>query len=187
MFRTIVDKYMSIVPGAGVAAFDPATLTAISIGSTVAGAGISAASTIAGGNQQQQAANYEAAQITSNAGQAIASSQAKMLDTQQRTRLAVSRATAQAGASGVDAGVGSPASDTAGLARRGTYQSMIDLFNGQNEATADLNRAAAVRYSGDVAKAASIPAALATIAGAGGQIASTYGRYRYPAMRGGYG
>jgi hypothetical protein len=162
-------------------------LMALSLGSTAVGTGISAASTIAGGAAKQQEANYEAAQLRQNSGADVAGAQRQMFDTQQKTRLAVSKATAQAGASGVNAGVGSPAANTAALVRRGTYQSMMDLWNGQNQATADLNKAASVQYSGTIAKQASTLSALGTIAGGAGQMFNTLMMpYRYAAY-GGYG
>src|SRR6185437_9690492 len=130
-----------------VIALDAGNLMAASLGATAIGGGISAGGTLAGGSYaaaagraQNQAAQFEAGQIDSNAGQAIASGQRQMMDTEQRTRLAESSAIARAGASGVSADVGSPAAITGSIASRGSYQAMMDMFNGQSTATGLENR-----------------------------------------------
>jgi hypothetical protein len=173
-----------------VVALDPLTLTAgavtvgqltgASMAASAVGTGITAASTIAGGAARQQEANYEAGQLRENAAADIAGSQRQMLQTQQQTRLLASRARAQAGANGTNAGVGSPAYDIGSINKQGSYQGMLDLFNGQNQATGDLNRAAGVVYSGNIAKQASTTSALATIAGGIGNETSIFGRFKFP-------
>jgi hypothetical protein len=179
--------------------FDPLTLTAgtltgLSKGATGAGGALSAASTIAGGNfaaqagQMQKTASYaKATQLEQNAGQAIASSQRQMFDTQQRTRLAMSTARARGASAGVDVGVGSPAANQGELAGRGSYQALMDMFNGQSAATGLDNQANAARYEGDVAEiegeakqSASYLAAAGTLAGTAGSMTSTYSNYKYP-------
>jgi hypothetical protein len=179
--------------------FDPLTLTAgtltgLSMGATGAGGALSAASTIAGGNyaaaagQMQKTAAYaKAKQLDENAGQAIASSQRQMFDTQQRTRLAISTARARGAASGVDVGVGSPAAIQGELAGRGSYQALMDMFNGQSAATGLNNQASAARFEGDAAEiegeakqTASYLAAAGTLAGTAGSMTSTYSNYKFP-------
>jgi hypothetical protein len=176
--------------------FDPATLTVASLATTAAGGvaqligGQTAASaTLAGGNaalqagqMQQQAANYQAAQLTQNAGQAFASGQRQMLDDQEKTRLAISTARADAGASGVNAGVGSPVSIVGSLARRGSYNAAMDMFNGESTATGLLNQAAGATYSGEAAliggeegQSASEISANATLAGTAGSLIGDVG------------
>lgn len=168
---------------------DPATLTMISLGATAAGAGVSAAGTLASGNyasqagrMQQQAKNFEAQQLEQNSADELASSQRAMLDTQDKTRLAISTSRARAGASGVDAGVGSPAENEGELAQRGSYHALMDLWQGKSNATGLLNRAAGARYSGvldeiggEEKQSASVLAAAGTLAGAAGSMAKTYG------------
>lgn len=184
MLLSIAEKYMSLTPGRGVVVFDPMTMTAISLGATAVGAGVTAAGTIAGGNAAQASAGYQAAQLRENQGAAIASSQQQMLDTQQKTRLAMSKVAADSGANGTNAGVGSPAATTSGIAQRGSYLAAMDLFRGQNQATGLDNQAKGALFTGDAAKQGSDYSALGTIAGAGGQMASQYGRYKYPAIFG---
>lgn len=174
--------------------FDPLTLTGASMAASAVGGGLSAASTIAGGNyaaqagQIQKTASYsKAKQLEENAGQAIASSQRQMFDTQQRTRLAMSTARARGASAGVDVGVGSPAANQGELAGRGSYQALMDLFSGQSTATGLDNQANVARYEGDAAasegeekQTASYLAAAGTLAGTAGSMAKTYADYRYP-------
>lgn len=198
--RTLLEKY-GLVPGLGVAVFDPMTLTVASLASTAAGGAISAAGTIAGGNyalqagQMTKAADYaQAQQLDDNAAQAFASGQRTMLDTQQKTRLAIATSTARAAASGVDAGTGSPVNNVGALAQRGSYQALMDMFNGSSQATGLRNQATSVRYSGDLAeiegkekKSASELAAIGTLAGTAGNMMSTYGKFAYPTSSGKFG
>lgn len=177
-----------------VACFDPATLTVASLASTAIGGGISAMGTIAGGNaaaaagqMQQQAANYQAGQLEENATQTFAAGQRQMLDTQEKTRLAISSARAAAAGNGTNAGVGSPATIQGELAKRGSYNAAMDMFNGASTATGLRNQAAGVRYSGTAAaiggqeaQQASLLSAAGTIAGSAGSMLKTYGGYQYP-------
>ena len=169
-------------------------LTSFSMGAQGVGGVLSAGATLAGGNyaaqagQMQKTASYsKAKQLEENAGQAIASSQRQMFDTQQRTRLAISTARARGAASGVDVGVGSPAAVQGELAGRGSYQALMDMFNGQSAATGLDNQANAARFEGDAAEiegeakqTASYLAAAGTLAGSAGSMASTYGNAYYP-------
>jgi hypothetical protein len=181
---------------AGGACFDPLTLTAGSMAMTAVGGGLSAASTLSGGSSaatagvmQRNAAYFKATQLDQNAGQAIASSQRQMLDTEQKTRLAISTARARGAASGVNIGVGSPAEAQGELASTGSYHALMNLFNGQSTATGLENEAAGTRYEGDLAEyegeakeSASDLAAAGTLAGSAGSMFSTYGKYAYPGM-----
>lgn len=180
------------------AAFDPMTLTAASIGATAIGGLMSAGGTIAGGNaakaagvMQQRAAYNTAAQLDQNAAQAFASGQRQMLDTRQRTNMAISSARAIAAGSGTNAGVGSPATIQGALAQRGSYNAAMDMFNGASTATGLRNQAAGVRYGGNAAaiggqeqQQASYLGAAGTIAGAAGGMARSYGLYQYPRLYG---
>src|SRR5262249_52914310 len=55
---------------------------------------------------------------------------------------------AQAAAGGVTTTTGSPLTNEAQIAARGRYASNLELWNGQNAASGDLNKAAAAHYSG---------------------------------------
>lgn len=183
---------------AGGVCFDPGTLMVTSMAATAVGGALSASSTLAGGNyaatagKMQQAADVsKAAQLSENAGQALASSQRQMFDTQEKTRLAISTARARGGANGVDLSVGSPADVQGELAKRGSYHALMDMFNGQSAATGLTNQASASIYEGDLAeyegeakKSASELQAAGTLASAAGSMASTYGKFAYPTASG---
>jgi hypothetical protein len=150
-------------------------------GVALAGAAASAAGTIAGGSSaaamgraQAGAATFEAKQAEMNAGGDIAASQRRMFETQQKTNLLTGTATARAGASGVDAGVGSAAENVGQIQQRGRYAAALDLWNGQNAASGELNRAAGLQYQstldeigGKAQQDASYYSAASTIAGGG--------------------
>lgn len=157
---------------ADVAAFDPASLAlmgaagsaiggtapTIAAGSTLAGGAISAMASIFGGKaakqaglMQQQADEFKEKQAEQDASLEVSSAQVKAADTAQKTSLLESTSTARAAASGVDAGVGSAATNVGDIAKRGSYLEALDLYNGQVKATGLLNEARGYGYSGEVA------------------------------------
>ena len=124
----------------------------------IVGAGLAAAGTIAGGNaaaalgqSQKNAADYQAEQLRENSASEIAAAQRQMLDTQQKTRLAQSRLTADAAGGGFVASSGSPEAISESIAKRGTYEAAMQLWQGQNASTGDLNKAQGVEMSGQIA------------------------------------
>ena len=155
------------------------------------GAALSAAGTIAGGNNalasgraQSQEALFQAKQSGLNASSDIAAAQRRSFDATQKTNLLASTATARAGASGVNAGVGSAAENVGEIQQKGRYAAALDLWNGQNAATGELNRAQAATYQsaldligGQAAKVGSNYSAAGTIAGGA---ASAYKLYNPP-------
>jgi hypothetical protein len=123
----------------------------------VVGGGLTAAGTIAGGNAaatmgraQAGEARFEADQARMNAGAAIAASQRRMFETQNNTNLAISKARAFGAAGGVNIGTGSALENQGAIEQRGRYAAALDLWNGQNQATAELNKAAGLDFSGAV-------------------------------------
>jgi hypothetical protein len=174
---------------AALAVFDPVSATMAAV--SMAGSAASAAGTLAGGanaaamgRAKAGEASYEAAQDTANAGADIASSQRRMFDTQLKTNLTSSTATARAAASGIDAGTGSAAENVGEIQQRGRYSAALDLWNGQNAASGELNRAAALQYQGTLDEIggkeqqdASYYSAAGTLAGGG---ASAYKIYKTP-------
>jgi len=168
------------------AVFDPVSLIAASsIGATAIGTIAGAGGALMGGSAANQAAQFQAAQLEQNAGQAVASSQRAMIDTQQKSRLLQSKATANAAAGGANAGVGSPATDVGAIAKRGSYNAALDLFKGESTSTGLQNQAAGVLYSGQAAQDASYLSAFGTIAAGAGSMFSQYGRFAYPNVFGG--
>ena len=175
-----------------VVALDP--MSALVIGTTVAGGALSAGSTLAGGaasktagQLQKQADEYKAKQAEQNAGLAVAAAQTRMFDTQQKSNLLQSTSTARASASGVDAGTGSAVENVGEIAKRGSYLAALDLFNGQSQATGLLNEAKGYRYSGDIAELEGEEKEKASYLAAGGQLVgsfgSAFGNYANPRSR----
>lgn len=173
--------------GPGSLVCDPGTLMVSSLAASAIGGGISAGGALASGTAAKNSATFKAEQLNQNASQAIASNQRQALDTEQRTRLAISSATARAGASGVAADTGSPVTNTGELAQRGSYQALTQMFNGESTATGLYNEAAGDIYSGDAAEKASYLAAGGDIASTAGNMMSIYGRYQFPTARGSAG
>lgn len=192
LMQTIWDKYC-IVPGRGVCVFDPGTMMAGTMAMQAVGSGISAAGTIAGGNTaktagllQQKADQYQADQVRANEGSDIGAAQRQMLDTQLKTKQLSSSLEARGAAGGVNVGEGSALATEKSIAGRGSYQALMDLWNGQNKAVGDENQAKGLEYSGKVAAWAgeqqqkqSRISALATIAGGAASMGSTYGAFTY--------
>lgn len=178
--------------------FDPMSMT---LAATAVGGALSAGSTLAGGayakkagELQKQGADFQAAELEQNAGQAKASAQRTALDTGLKTKLAMSASRARAAGSGVDAGTGSPVNNQGELAERGSYHALMDMFNGESTAAGLADQARGVRFSGDLAELegkekrnASYLSAAGTLAGTAGSMFSTYGRLGYPTTRGASG
>lgn len=158
------------------------------------GAGVSAIGTLAGGanaaalgQSQQNQANYQAAQLTENASSEIGAAQRQMLDTQEKTRLAEGTVTADAAGSGFTAGVGSPGAIAGSVAKRGSYQAAMQLFQGENQSTGMLNQAQGDVMSGEIAEEggqmqqeASEFSAVGNLASAGGTMFKNYNSMTNP-------
>ena len=162
------------------AVYDPLTMTALTVGAAVAGGGLTAAGTLAGGNSaaamgraQAQEASFESTQARMNAGAVLASSQRRMFETQQNTGLLVSKARAVGAAGGVNVGTGSALENEGQIEQRGRYAAALDLWNGQNAASGELNKAAGLDYSGQIAIMGGKMTQDASRLQAGGQFAST--------------
>jgi hypothetical protein len=161
--------------------FDP-TGGLLTAGMMAAGAGLSATGTLAGGanaattgRMQQQAQQFQATQDTMNSAADIAGAQRQAIDTSNKANLTRSSAVAGAAAGGVVTTSGSAVTNQAQITARGSYASALDLWNGQNAASSDLNKAAAAQYQGtmdlmggQMQQEASEFAAAGTLAGAGG-------------------
>lgn len=129
--------------------FDPLS------GLMMAGSAMSAMGTIAGGNAaaaygqaQKQAADFQATQDVMNSAAAIAAASRRAIETSQKANLVRSSAVAGAAAGGVTTTTGSPLTNEAQIGARGRYAAALDMWNGQNAASGDLNKAAAEHYSG---------------------------------------
>lgn len=168
------------------AVFDPITMTALA----VVGGAVSAAGTIAGGSaaaqagqSAQQASNFKAAQEDQAAQETRASSQRDSLEKGRQTQLTLSKLQANAAAGGgsaSDPGVLNLAGDIAG---RGEYESLMDMFKGENRARGLTDQATGSRLTGDAQAAegdakqsASYLSAAGTLIGTAGSAYKTYNK-----------
>lgn len=162
----------------GNADFDP-TGGILTAGLTAVGGMISAGGTLAGGAAAKASGDYEAEVLKDNAAQAFASGQRTALDTDLKAKMAMSKSTAIAAGSGVNAGAGSPVTNVGEIAQRGSYQAGMDLFNGESKATGLLNEAQAAKWAGEQAERASYWTAAGTLAGSAGSAFKNYAGYKY--------
>lgn len=173
--------------------YDP-TGGVLTAGLMLGGGLISAAGTLAGGNNaaqmgqmQAQEKEYEAAQDRENSAADMAQGQRAGFEAGRKADMIKSTAIATAAANGVTTTTGSAVTNQAQIATRGKYAAAMDLWNGQNAATADLNKAAAAHYTGlmdiaggEMAKEGSEYSAAGTLMSAGGsafKAYSSFGKY----------
>jgi hypothetical protein len=169
-----------------VAVHDPITMTV----ATVASGALQAAGTIMGGNaaadagaRAQQAQYFKAAQEEQAAQESRAASQRTALEKDRQSRLLQSTLQANAAASG--GGADDPTVIGLGqdIAGRGEYQSLMDLYTGENRARGQEDQAIGSRLSGDAAlaegeakKTASYFSAAGTLIGSAGSAYKTYNK-----------
>lgn len=164
------------------AAFDPM--------SAMAGVGgvVSSIGTILGGNAaedagraQQQAAYFRAAQEEQAANESRAAAQRSALEQRRQTGLAQSALQARAAASGGGADDPTIQNLAGDIAARGEYQSLLEMYKGENRARGLEDEATGSRLSGDAAlaegkakKKTSFLSAAGTLIGAAGSAYKTY-------------
>lgn len=170
------------------AVFDP-TGGLLTAGLALGGSAMSAAGTLMGGNaaaaygrMQQQAEQFQATQDRMNAASDTAAGQRKMFETKLQADLTQSKSVANAAAGGVTTTTGSPLATQAQIGSRGHYEAALDLWNGQNAATADINKAAAADFTGQMdaiggqmQQQASVYSAFGTLASGGASAYKLYG------------
>lgn len=156
--RTLADALLT-----GGAAFDPLTITAMVLGGI--GTGISAAGTIAAGQNAQQMGIFQQKEYAQQAETDVAEAQRKMLDEQRRGTMVQSQLAARAAGAGLNTAVGSVAGLSSQIAGRSTYNSLMDLSQGENAAAGLTNMGSADRYQGDLAASMAPMEAVGTIAG----------------------
>lgn len=140
----------------------------------VGGAGISAVGTIAGGAAEQQAANYQAAQMDRQATAEKAAAQREAQDQGKNARLALSRNEAVGAAGGFSTTDQSFLDQAGELAARGRFQQLLTDYGGEDRAAGLNAKAEGARMSGKAAVTGSYWKAASTIVNS----ASTfYGKY----------
>lgn len=167
-----------------VAVHDPVTMTV----ATVASGAIQAAGTLMGGSaaadagqRAQQAQYFKAAQEEQAAQESRAASQRVSLDKDREGRLLQSKLQANAAASGGGASDPGIVTLAQGIAGRSEYDSLMEMYKGENRARGLEDTATGSRLSGDAAKAegdakktASYFSAAGTLIGSAGSAYKTY-------------
>lgn len=167
-----------------VAVHDPITMTV----ATVAGGALSAAGTLMGGNaaaaageSARQGQYFRAAQEEQAAQESRAAAQRVALDKAREGRLLQSKLQAAAAASGGGAADPTITTLAGGIGGRSEFESLLEMYKGENRARGLEDQAIASRMSGDAAKAegeakktASYFSAAGTLIGSGGSAYKTY-------------
>ena len=168
--RTLFDSLV-----AGGAVFDPLTMTAMAL--TAVGTGISAAGTIAAGNNAQQMGVFQQKEYGQQAMDAVATSQRKMLDEQRKGKEIQSQLVARAAGNGLNPATGSVLGLSSQIAGRSTYNSLMDLSQGRNTAAGLTNMGDAARYQGDLTESLAPMEAIGTIASGAGSMFMTAAKF----------
>lgn len=126
------------------------------------------------GKAQQQADEFQAAQLKQNAGQEIASGQIAALNQDRNTSYVLSQARARAAASGGGASDPTVINLMAQIAGEGAYRSNVARYEGESKARGMNLQASGLEFSGRQAvKGANLAAASTLLSGASG----AYGMY----------
>lgn len=136
----------------------------------LAGTGLEAAGTIAGGFASDRAARYQARQLRQKAKQAEATGSREAESVGKETDRIAGNARAAAAANG-----GGPALDViGGIAKEGEYRRLMALYDGDDAAAGLRDQAAGVKYSGKQRKSASFLRAGGTILSAAPSLYEKY-------------
>lgn len=156
-----------------VGGFLASNIGTISTIASVAGAGLNAAGTIYGAEQQAQYAKDQAKSMKAKGDQEVAIAQRKAMESRRQKGLALGRARVVAAASG--GGTGDTVTDImTGIEQRGEYNALTDMYNGR-VIQSDLYREAdAVKQAGKDGRTAGYIGAASGLLSAGGTIYSDY-------------
>lgn len=146
---------------------DPHALNRWGTGIDAAGKLISGVGIMQSGAGAKDAANFEAAQLNQNAGQAQAAAQRQAFEVDRNTQEVMSRALAVAAASGGGASDPTVINIIAQTAAEGAYRKASALYSGDDRARSMRLAATAKEYEGDVTEANSKAAGFSSIFGAG--------------------
>lgn len=145
----------------------------------IGGSIVSAIGTIAAGQAQAQAANYQAAQLDLKAKEERASAQREGFEIGRQKGLVQSRIQALSAASGADAGGGAFGSTIDALANDveagGTYRELMANYGGEERAKGLRAQATGARLSGQAAATGSFFSAAGTILGGASTFFDQYG------------
>ena len=124
------------------------TGTEILLGSAL---GLQAAGQFIAGRDAKASADFQAAQMRQQAGQAEASAQRAAIAERKKADYMISRARAVAGASGASVSDPTVSNVIGDIGAEGEYQALTALFNGRERATGLYDSAAAKRMEGSAA------------------------------------
>lgn len=170
--------------------FDPVTMTTLA----VAGGALSAGGTLIGGAAASQAGQaghdasyFKATQEDMAAQESRAASQRSALDKDRETKLILSKLQAGAASSGGGADDPTIVNLAHGIAGRGEYESLLDMYKGENRARGLQDEATGSRLTGDAQAAegkakqtASYLSAAGTLIGSAGSAYRTYNKIPDP-------
>lgn len=140
----------------------------------IGGTLVSAMGQAQAGQSQQAGYQYEAASARQAAGEAEAAGSASAQQQARKTAIIQSDAAASAAGSGVNPGFGSPVINTGRIAKWGTYNQLMAMYDAQVQSTGLKNQAGADEFSGQEAASAGQTKAFGTlISGAD----TLYGKY----------
>lgn len=123
---------------------------------------------------ESQSYAYSAASARQAAGETSAAGTAASMEENRKTQLALSANTAAAAGAGVNPAFGSPLSNAGKIAKFGTYNQLMAMYDANVQATGLKNEAGGYDFASKQAKAAAPWAAASTLI-SGGE--SLYGKY----------
>lgn len=151
-----------------------AGLTTLGLIASLVGTGVSAAGTIAAGNQAEAAAEFEAKQLDAAAAEEKAAAGREAAQKRKETEFVLSRQQAVASSSNLGA-LDETVLDLAGdVAQEGAVQAGMIQYGGDQRASGRRAQAQAARISGKAAKTGSYLSAAGTIMGGIGSFAEGY-------------
>lgn len=128
--------------------FDPISMGAIGLASTIAGTGVGVVGSLVAGQQAKQASEYEAQQAEMRANEARAAASRQAEQSRKKTELTQSRLKAVASTttgSATDAGTLALGDS---IEKRGEYIALTDWAQGENRARGFEDQATASRFKG---------------------------------------
>jgi len=142
---------------------------------TAASAGMQVVSAVSKGAQQQDMANYQAAQAQADAQVEREVAQVNADGSRRAAKSQQSSARSALAASGVVADAGTPLMIQGDIIDRGEGDALTELLTGTRKGSKLDNEAAGLRVAGKNAKAAGYASAAGSLLATGGKIGSKYG------------
>ncbi len=155
-------------------ACDPITMTTIALGSTLASTAVGAAGTMAAGSNAAAMGQYQQAEYVQQGETATATAQRAMLEERRKTGLVESSLQARSAASTGSSTDPSTLKLGSDIAKRGEYNALMDLSQGENQQAGLTNMGNAAEYGGQIAQEGDEYSAAGTIASGAGSFARTY-------------